>query len=251
MATLDVDSAVGTDIPNSRKKRKKGRIIQKGYHKSEREDARRVAAKAFLSGIFLDSHLQPQTQPIAHDPEVNTVHEAFDSTPSRPTSDSSRHSNVLLLGDESLQANTEVSGEGRLYEIALDTLPQLQHSSPSRMTPSKSLDYNFGTPSPVKPVVFSHSASVFETQSERRQANIMALAHKRWQALDASPAVYHLSSLTDKHPDWLVDSRSVKVATSSTQVIFILFMLSELYCRQSTYHTQPILCCHTERMKTS
>ena len=40
-----------------RKKRKKSRYLKQGYHKSERDDHRRVTARAFLSGITRDSHL--------------------------------------------------------------------------------------------------------------------------------------------------------------------------------------------------
>lgn len=43
-----------------RKKRKKSRYLKQGYHKSEKDDCRRVAARAFLSGITRDSHLQVQ-----------------------------------------------------------------------------------------------------------------------------------------------------------------------------------------------
>lgn len=45
-----------------RKKRKKSRYLKQGYHKSERDDCRRVAARAFLSGITRDSHLRVQQQ---------------------------------------------------------------------------------------------------------------------------------------------------------------------------------------------
>ena len=44
-----------------RKKRKKSRYLKQGYHRSERDDYRRVAARAFLLGITRDSHLrEPQ-----------------------------------------------------------------------------------------------------------------------------------------------------------------------------------------------
>lgn len=58
---------VETDIQSeaekcSRKKRKRNRFIKQGYHRSERDDTRRVAAKMFLSGIPLDSQsLAPYT----------------------------------------------------------------------------------------------------------------------------------------------------------------------------------------------
>lgn len=201
MATLAVDSTGGSEAPNSKRRRKKGRKIQKGYHKSEREDARRVAAKAFLSGILLDSNIQPRLQPKDVD-ELYRSHEAFEGASSRPISSASRYSNAVFLGDEAV---TDVSGEeGRLYEIALDSLPQLQYPSPSKMVPSKSLDYNFiGTPSPAKPVVFSHSVSMLETPAERRNV----LNTKRWHSFDNSPAVYCLNTLSSVQPEVLLDSR--------------------------------------------
>ena len=203
---MEVDSTVGPDTSNSKKRRKKGRIIQKGYHKSEREDARRVAAKAFLSGINLDSNIQPRLQLKDLD-ELNIGHEAVEVTASRPISSASRHSNAVFLGDEALYT-TDVSGEGRLYEIALDSLPQLQYPSPSKIAPSKSLDYSLGTPSPIKPVMFSHSISVLETQAERRQAIIL---NKRQQSFDHSPAVYFMSTLSGAQAEWLLDSRSARI----------------------------------------
>jgi hypothetical protein len=204
MATLAVDSTGGPEAPNSKRRRKKGRKIQKGYHKSEREDARRVAAKAFLSGILLDSNIQPRLQPKDLD-ELHRSHEAFEGTSSRPISSASRHSNAVFLGDEAVASGADVSGEeGRLYEIALDSLPQLQYPSPSKIVPSKSLDYNFiGTPSPAKPVVFSHSVSMLETPVERRNV----LNTKRWHSFDNSPAVYCLNTLSGVQADVLLDSR--------------------------------------------
>ena len=208
MSTLAVDSTA-VDASNARKKRKKSRIIQKGYHKSQRGDARRVAAKAFLSGIVLDRNFQPPVtlRDSGEQGSFLGYDRTADSALSRPISSASRHSNALFLGDESLYV--DVSGEGRLYEIALDNLPQLLHHSPSKVAPSKSLDYGTGTPLiNYKPVGINHSVSVTESQSERRRANILALAHKKWQALDYTPAVYHLNTLTDTNSDWLVDSRS-------------------------------------------
>ena len=208
MTTLEV----GPEATNSRRRRKKGRIIQKGYHKSEREDSRRVAAKAFLSGIILDSNFQPPVH--QRDPEgVNTLidHNIIEVSFSRPISSASRHSNALGLLDETVPNNADVSGEGRLYEIALDNLSQLQHSSPSKVVPSKSLDYNFSTLSPgpanYKPVTFSHSVSMIEAQYEKRQGSVLTSAHRRWQAVDNSPAVYHINTLSGVHPEYLVDSR--------------------------------------------
>lgn len=210
MTTLEI----GPDAPNSRRRRKKGRIIQKGYHKSEREDARRVAAKAFLSGIVLDSNFQPRVQYQGDPEEVNTLidHNINEVSFSRPISSASRHSNALGLPDETVPNNVDVSGEGRLYEIALDNLPQLQHSSPSKLVPSKSLDYTFGTPSQGshRPVSFSHSVSMVDGQYEKRQGNVLMSGQRKWQTVDSSPAVYYVNTLSGVHPEFLVDSRSAK-----------------------------------------
>ena len=217
MATLAVDSTGGPDASNTKRRRKKGRIIQKGYHKSEREDARRVAAKAFLSGILLDSNIQPRLQLKDLD-ELHKSHEAFEATASRPISSASRHSNAVFLGDEAMN-NTDVSGEGRLYEIALDSLPQLQYPSPSKVAPSKSLDYSLGTPSPAKPVVFSHSVSMLETPAERR--NVL----KKWQSFDKSPVVCCLNTLSGVQAETLLNSRYINTAVKRVQytLIFLSF----------------------------
>lgn len=63
MATFaepSIDSEAGKC---NKKKRRRNRFIKQGYHKSEREDARRVAARAFLSGIPLDSHAPYTSHP--------------------------------------------------------------------------------------------------------------------------------------------------------------------------------------------
>ena len=221
MATLAVDS---TEASSSKRRRKKGRIIQKGYHKSEREDARRVAAKAFLSGILLDSNIQPRIQPKDFD-ELHKSHEAFEATSSRPISSASRHSNAVFLGDEAVNS-TDVSGEeGRLYEIALDSLPQLQHPSPSKIAPSKSLDYSFiGTPSPAKPVVFSHSVSMLETPAEIRRN---ALSTKRWHSLDNSPVVYCSNTLSGMQAEVLLDSR-YKTSKLIIKLLYIVLLFHRL-----------------------
>ena len=56
-ATLSHQPESGVHL---RKKKKKNRYLKQGYHRSERDDSRRVAARAFLSGITRDSHLRVQ-----------------------------------------------------------------------------------------------------------------------------------------------------------------------------------------------
>ena len=194
---MEGDTTIWPDVSNSRKRRKKGRIIQKGYPKYERSDARRVAAKAFLSSIPLDNHILPRARKV----DESTVCEPAEGAPSRPISSASRHSNAVVLGDE--HSNLEVLGESRLYEITLDNLAQLQHSSPSKLLPSKSLDYTFGTLSPAnyKSLPFSHSV---DSQSTDRRPTSVLLAHKRGRA---GPSVYNFNSLSYSHAELLTDSR--------------------------------------------
>lgn len=47
----------------SKKRRKRNRFIKQGYHRSERDDARRVAARTFLLGIPLDNQTQYNFSP--------------------------------------------------------------------------------------------------------------------------------------------------------------------------------------------
>ena len=54
----EVESSHRHSSSYQRKKRKKGRYIKQGYHKSERDDTRRVVARSFLSGITRDGHFQ-------------------------------------------------------------------------------------------------------------------------------------------------------------------------------------------------
>lgn len=63
----EVDSFHHHTTLHLRKRRKKSRFIKQGYHKSERDDSRRVAARSFLSGITRDSHLQNPGQVPAQD----------------------------------------------------------------------------------------------------------------------------------------------------------------------------------------
>ena len=67
----EIDSTHHHTSSHLRKRRKKSRYIKQGYHKSERDDSRRVTARSFLSGITRDSHLQNGGQVTAQD-EVST-----------------------------------------------------------------------------------------------------------------------------------------------------------------------------------
>ena len=80
MATLTEPSIKSDSAPVPQKKKRKKRLLKQGYHKADQNDARRVAAKAFLSSIPLDSQPTfPQSnsqaegfQPQLHQDAVNT-----------------------------------------------------------------------------------------------------------------------------------------------------------------------------------
>ena len=61
------NGAKQVEVPCSSKRYRRGRFLKQGYHKSERSDARREAARLFLSGITLDKNrsftvLTPRSQ---------------------------------------------------------------------------------------------------------------------------------------------------------------------------------------------
>jgi hypothetical protein len=55
---------------DTRKKNRKYRYKKHGYHKTERENARRVEARNFLSGITLDSHYRTPTETQEQSPSL-------------------------------------------------------------------------------------------------------------------------------------------------------------------------------------
>ena len=73
-----------------RKKKKKNRYLKQGYHRSERDDSRRVAARAFLSGITRDSHLRAQQS------QVPTLEEEEKTSSITAITISRQRSNVSL-----------------------------------------------------------------------------------------------------------------------------------------------------------
>lgn len=60
--TLCQETSEPRERATRRRRTHKGRFIRQGYNRSEREDARREAARVFLSGITLDGHLRQRTE---------------------------------------------------------------------------------------------------------------------------------------------------------------------------------------------
>ena len=178
MAAIDfTDADLEVNLhQNLRRKRKKGRFIKQGYHRSERDDARRVAARAFLLGITLDSHLQQRAGSFC---ETG----AAPRSPG-PLSVSSRQSRGLKGENTSLQAGPSASElSRRLQDIQLDMLSQ---NYPPKLTASKSLDQQFDSPLPAYPLptmLSFDSHEVAQTATHKKQQ----FAHTRWHSLSSEP----------------------------------------------------------------
>lgn len=161
-------AAVDTEEPkihpqNVRRKRRKERLIKQGYRRSERDDARRVAARAFLLGIPLDRHLQRRTG-------ATTSEASIVPRSPGPLSVSSRQSRNLLGESTFVQTGPSVSElSGRLQDM-LDTLPQRNPS------PSKGPERQFDTPIPAYPLLASRSLLSFDSHELMQTP-----AHKRQQ----------------------------------------------------------------------
>ena len=162
---------------HTRRRRKKARFIKQGYHKSERDDARRVAARTFLSGITLDRHLRQG---------AGILENYIPSYSPGPHSVASRHSKIssddtsiqLGLSSTNVIIRPTTPPSRRLHEILQD--------SPFKVVPSKSLDQQ--AYSPVHPYLVNRSMSCIESPvsentfwSDRRQ--LLQLAHSRWHSL--------------------------------------------------------------------
>lgn len=176
MAAVDVQEPK-SHPQNARRKRRKERLIKQGYRRSERDDARRVAARAFLLGIPLDRHLQPRTG--ASTSETNIAPRS-----PGPLSVSSRQSRNILGEGTSLQTGASVSElSGKLQDM-LDTLPQ---PNPS---PSKGPERQFDSPMSTYPLLTSRSLLSFDshelmqTPAHRRQQ----YAHTKWHTVASEPS---------------------------------------------------------------
>ena len=175
MAAVDVEEPK-SHPQNARRKRRKERLIKQGYRRSERDDARRVAARAFLLGIPLDRHLQPRTGAATSDSYIAP------RSPG-PLSVSSRQSRNIMGEGTSPQTGPSVSELGKLQDM-LDTLPQRNPS------PSKGPERQFDSPMAPYPLLTSRSLLSFDshelmqTPAHRRQQ----YAHTKWHTVASEPS---------------------------------------------------------------
>ena len=154
MATAETEHSI---LPqkvkcHSHKRRKNSKFIKQGYHKSERDDIRRVTARTFLSGITLDSHLRKHHSGLYSD----EVASGAGSVPISPVA--TRNSQCILAeGSNAQPLTTDVFVTGLLHDIPFDHSPY----KPSAMNAfERNLD----------PLPFiGHSTSVIESPTERKQ----------------------------------------------------------------------------------
>lgn len=150
------------DRAHNKRRHKKYRYRRQGYHKSEKENARRMEAKAFLSGITLDSRLQPS-------PDIQDTSRDAVSSPN-PASGNMGHS---------LAEELSCLDVPNLQEMAANLFEQ----SPSKLTPSRSYDMGFEN-SPYNNSSFvsmGRSVSLLESASTPgyEQKKLGALGHSK------------------------------------------------------------------------
>ena len=128
-----------------RKKRKKSRYLKQGCYKSERDDHRRIAARAFLSGITRDSHLGAQpSRGQAPAPEEDENASSFVSAaPSRKRS-------IVPVGDAPSPPSTPVLEAH--YSPTFKRFAELHHGSNQQLA-----IFAVGTSKSLDQVVESHS----------------------------------------------------------------------------------------------
>lgn len=108
---------------DTKRKNRKYRYRKQGYHKTERENARRVEARNFLSGITLDSHYRTPVEAQEQDPALLPV--------------SSKHSASTAAEDAMTELSQSISqGDemASLYEL-------YSHHSPVKLAPSRSQEH--------------------------------------------------------------------------------------------------------------
>ncbi len=173
MAAVNVES-IESGLP-PRRRRKKGRFIKQGYHRSEREDARRVAARAFLSSITLDCHVQH-------------LHRTREGTPPPSTAAVQNHdfSEDVFVPSVAVASTPPTR---RLHELVLDKSLQ---PSPFKTSPSKGHEHNLNSPQSVKRFDIGHSMSYVESMIGEKlwlaSGNTVPVSHGPPGATGADPS---------------------------------------------------------------
>ena len=173
---------------DGRKKNRKYRYKRQGYHKVERENARIVEARNFLSGITLDSHYRAPVEATEQDSSLH-------HTPSKHSGPGAQESKMELALPTDELAN--------LYELY--TQSQRRQHSPVKLPPTRSQDMGleYSTQYPV-----NRSTSLFDAAttpgSEQRKPLLQYLGQTKSLGSSIEPGGIRYFGRDQKFP---VDSR--------------------------------------------
>ena len=183
--------------PDTRRKHRKYRYRGQGYHKNERESARRVEAKRFLSGITLDSHLRPPSEALDKETALK------------------QHGSASSIVEELVKSNPDLPNSEKLHEMAASLYDFYSHHSPVKMALSRSHELFDGSPyNPSTPV--SRSVSVVESTPgaivsyEQRKASLHHMPHSKSLGFPTEGGPIHCYGNFKKFPLVPLDNKYVK-----------------------------------------
>ena len=146
-----------------RRKHKKCRYIKHGFQKSERENAKRNEARAFLSGITLDSNLRTPLEVYDMDSNSNVT--------STVISASTRLSSSIQAPEDS----SSLQYFEKLHEMAANLFEVDPRQSPVKLTPSIEPQSN--------PIAVTRSAYCIEAVStpnyDPRRHTVQPISHSK------------------------------------------------------------------------
>ena len=185
----------------TRRKNRKQRYRKHGYHKTERENSRRVEARNFLSGITLDSHCRLPAETQEQDIVLQVT---------------SQQSGLASSVEDGLMSTSDLLSEKlphseNLHDMASDLFELYSsHHSPVKVALSKSQEQGFDYS--LTPII-SRSASLFEAAStptyEQRRAGLHHIAYSKSLGCSVDTGDVHYCGHFTKFP--VMNSRYVEI----------------------------------------
>ena len=142
---------------STRHRQKKYRYKRQGHHKYDKDNARRMEARAFLSGITLDTLKSRSTA--AGQLEDVDVTIFYASSPNAVRKKPNSSAQVMEVGLVSCGLQP---GEQRLHEMAAEMYDLHNHYS-LKLTPSRSHEHDFEHNLPNCPSLLLRSSSMFDS----------------------------------------------------------------------------------------
>lgn len=164
---------------SSKRKQKKYRYKRQGHNKYDRDDARRVEARTFLSSITLDTYKgrSPASGEL-EDVEVTILSSASPSALRRKPNVPAQ-----VMEEGRLSGGIQL-GEQRLHEMAADMFNLRKHS-PLKMTSSRSHEHDFEHIPPNLSSPLVRSMSLFDPNVsympslEQKKISLQQMGHSR------------------------------------------------------------------------